>query len=170
MAAHTYRETGHAWHLPFIKPLAARRNYPEWYRYVVLHSDTWSQEPEDGLMSTESLRAWAAILPDFWAWCARNMRHVIDGVDQPLYRFPPGLPEIIYIHSTKERSFNRFLIVRRAVVAGPCPSQVYKPVMGTAATAVPSGWRPSTPPQEQSRSRSQTRPAEPERLSTTTKS
>lgn len=85
MAAHTSRETGHSWHLPFIKPLTARKHYPEWYRYVVHHSAAWSEEPEDGLMSPESLRAWAAILPEFWAWCARHMQRVIRGVDQPLY-------------------------------------------------------------------------------------
>ena len=90
MAAFTYKETGRAWHLPFIKPLAARRNYPEWYRYVVHHADAWADTPEDGLVSLESLRAWAAILPEFWTWYSRYMQEVINGVDQPLYRFPPG--------------------------------------------------------------------------------
>ena len=34
MASHTHKETGHTWHMPCVKPLAARKNYPEWYRHV----------------------------------------------------------------------------------------------------------------------------------------
>ena len=78
LASHTYRRVGKTYHLPFVKPLIARRDYSEWYKYVVFHADAWAESPEEGDVSDGALKAWAAIIPAFWSWCTRNARMVLN--------------------------------------------------------------------------------------------
>ena len=86
----TYRRVGRTYQLSFVKPLLARKDYPEWYKYVVHHADAWAETPDEGNISDGALRAWAAILPEFWSRCSRYMPDIVQGVKQPMYRFPPG--------------------------------------------------------------------------------
>ena len=67
LAKDTYRRVGKTYHLPFVKPLA-RKDYSEWYKYVVYHSDAWAEFPNEGEISDRALKAWTAIIPEFWSW------------------------------------------------------------------------------------------------------
>ena len=183
LASHTYRRVGKAYHLPFVKPLLARKDYSERYKYVVHHADAWAETAEEGQLSDGALRAWAAILPEFWAWCSRHMPDIVQGVKQPTYRFPPGYYQKTY-------KFIPLRQVRSSAAASSqaapstqpsfpvtVPARTFQPIIGSSAAGSSTGWRPqlrpadhptqprSQTPQATSRSRSQTRPAEPDRPS-----
>ena len=120
LASHTYRRVGKTYHLPFVKPLIARRDYSEWYKYVVFHADAWAESPEEGDISDGALKAWAAIIPEFWSWCTRNMPDISNGVKQPTARV---LSENLQIHPTPPGSLlNRDFIAGGTVRPASLPS------------------------------------------------
>ena len=152
MASHTYRRTGRAWHLPFVKPLAARKDYPEWYKYVVHHAEAWADTPEEGQLSDEALKAWAAILPKFWAWCSRYLPEIIQGVKQPLYRFPPGYYQKTYkfipLRQVRSSASASSQAAPSAQPSFPVtvPARSFQPIVGSSAAGPSAGWRPQLRP------------------------
>ena len=146
LASHTYRRTGRAYHLPFVKPLTARKDYYlEWYKYVVHHAEAWADTPDEGQISDEALKAWAAIIPEFWAWCTRDFPEISQGVKQPLYRFPPGYYQKTY-------KFIRLRQVRSSASASSqaapstqpsfpvtVPARSFQPVVGSSAAGSSTG-------------------------------
>ena len=181
LASHTYRRVRKTYHLPFVKPLIARRDYSEWYKYVVFHADAWAESPEDGDISDGALKAWAAIIPEFWSWCTRHMPDISNGVKQPTYRFPPGYYQKTYkfiplrqVHSSTATSSQAAPAAQQTFPV-TVPARTFQPVVGASAASQSGGWRPqlrpvdhpvqprSQTPQGTPRSRSQTRTSEPVR-------
>ena len=122
------------------------------YKYVVHHADAWAETPDEGNISDGALRAWAAILPEFWAWCSRHMPDIVQGVNQPMYRFPPGYYQKTY-------KFIPLRQVRSAAAASSqaaastqqsfpvtVPARTFQPVIGSSAAGSSTGWRPQLRP------------------------
>ena len=176
LASHTYRRVGKTYHLPFVKPLLARKDYyyySEWYKYVVFHADAWAESREEGDISDGALKAWAAIIPEFWSWCARNMPDISNGVKQPpgyyqkTYKFIP----LRQVRSSAATSSQAAPPAQQAFPV-TVPARAFQPVVGASAASSSGGWRPqlrpvdrrvqprSQTPQGNPRSRSQTRTSE----------
>ena len=161
-----------------MKPLLARKDYSEWYKYVVYHADAWAESPDEGDISDGALKAWAAIIPEFWSWRTRNMPEISNGVKQPTYRFPPGYYQKTYkfipLRQVRSSAAASSQAAPPAQQAFPVtvPARTFQPVVGASAASSSGGWRPqlrpvehpvqprSQTPQGNPRSRSQTRTSE----------
>ena len=51
---------------PIISPHVARKQYPEWFSYVLRHSDLWAFDTEGELLPVDTILRWATILPELW--------------------------------------------------------------------------------------------------------
>ncbi|CAK9092418.1 unnamed protein product, partial [Durusdinium trenchii] len=62
----TYARFGRRFNLPHIPPQVARKQYPEWFGYVLRHSERWASDAEGELLPVDTITRWATILPELW--------------------------------------------------------------------------------------------------------
>ena len=77
----TYARFNRRFNLPHIPPQVARKQYPEWFGYVLRHSDRWAVDLDGELLPVDTVLRWATILPELWQFLYSI---------QPSYRLPKG--------------------------------------------------------------------------------
>ena len=85
-----YARFGRRFNLPHIPPQVARRQYPEWFGYVLRHSDRWAFDAEGELLPVDTITRWATILPELWQFLYSIDPTLLQGMPQPKYRLPRG--------------------------------------------------------------------------------
>ena len=86
----TYARFGRRFNLPHIPPQVARKQYPEWFGYVLRHSDRWASDSEGELLPVDTITRWATILPELWQFLYTIDPTLLQGMPQPKYRLPRG--------------------------------------------------------------------------------
>ena len=86
----TYARFGCRFNLPHIPPQVARKQYPEWFGYVLRHSDRWASDSEGELLPVDTITRWATILPELWQFLYTIDPTLLQGMPQPKYRLPRG--------------------------------------------------------------------------------
>ena len=84
----TYARFGRRFNLPLISPHVARKQYPEWFAYVLRHSDRWAFDTEGELLPVDTILRWATILPELWQFLYSINPTLLQGTPQPQYRLP----------------------------------------------------------------------------------
>ena len=69
----TYARFGRQFNLPHIPPHIARKQYPEWFGYVLRHSDRWAFDTDGELLPVDTILRWATILPELWQFCTPSI-------------------------------------------------------------------------------------------------
>ena len=86
----TYARFGRRFNLPLISPHIARKQYPEWFAYVLRHSDRWAFDTEGELLPVDTILRRATILPELWQFLYSINPTLLQGTPQPQYRLPKG--------------------------------------------------------------------------------
>ena len=86
----TYARFGRRFNLPHIPPHVARKQYPEWFGYVLRHSERWASDAEGELLPVDTITRWATILPELWQFLYSIDSTLLQGIPQPKYRLPRG--------------------------------------------------------------------------------
>ena len=147
----THARFGRCFELPFITPQTARREYSDWFRYVLKHSNQWTWQVEGEALPIDMILTWSTLLPELWHFLHNINPQLLQETPQPRHRVPQGYwkSDHLFVPLRNARAADAKVAAPRMVFNSaprpPCEPRAdrSRSVDSSLSAAKASDWRPS---------------------------